>query len=480
MLTYSFEQMGSSHLYEYLYQCIKNDIMSGKLKADDKLPSKRTFAKNLNISTITVENAYAQLMAEGYIYSLPKRGYFVSSVDTFSVKHRENIQESIESDKVSTYHVDLISNRIQSNNFPFSIWAKLTREVLSRDPSTLLTPPPSGGIFELRKAIAGYLDAFRGITVLPEQIIIGAGTEYLYGLLIQLFGAEETYALEDPGYQKISQIYASHNVQVAYIPMDAYGVKLKELQASGANILHLSPSHHYPTGRVTPIKRRYEVLNWASESEKRYIIEDDYDSEFRLMGKPIPTLQSIDTMGKVIYMNTFSKSLSSTIRISYMVLPNQLLKRFYDQLGFYSCTVSNFEQFILAKFISEGYFEKHINRMRNYYRNQRNQLLETIKKSPLAKRVHIREENSGLHFLMEIDTILSDADLEKYAAEKGVRLSCLSKYYRHPENARQHAVVINYSALEEEKMQEAIEVLESCILKNDVFSLSSGKEFEQN
>ncbi|WP_418745556.1 PLP-dependent aminotransferase family protein [Frisingicoccus sp.] len=467
MLTYSFVDLGSDSLYEYLYKCIKNDIMNGKLKSGDKLPSKRSFAKNLDISTITVENAYAQLMAEGYIYSLPKRGYFVSEVKTFSEKQPEKVRRLPEKPREESCFADFISNRTSHANFPFSIWAKLTREVLSGEDSTLLLPPPAGGIMELRKAIADHLYQFRGIGVSPEQIIIGAGTEYLYGLLIQLFGNKAVYAIEDPGYQKIAQIYTSHGVDLCYIPMDENGVCTGVLEASGADILHLSPSHHFPTGRVTPISRRYELLGWASKSDRRYIIEDDYDSEFRLLGRPIPALQSIDVMDKVIYMNTFSKSLSSTIRISYMVLPQKLLKEFYEKLGFYSCTVSNFEQYTLARFISGGYFEKHINRMRNYYRNQRDILLESIRKSPLAGQIKIKEENSGLHFLMELQTEMPDTLLEEKAGRMGLRISCLSRYYHRPEQAKQHVIVLNYSGIDREKMGEAIEILERCVNGND-------------
>ncbi|WP_418463831.1 PLP-dependent aminotransferase family protein [Frisingicoccus sp.] len=467
MLTYSFVDLGSDSLYEHLYKCIKNDIMSGQLKSGDKLPSKRSFAKNLDISTITVENAYAQLMAEGYIYSLPKRGYFVSEVKTFSEKQPERVRQLPEKPKEETCFADFISNRTSHANFPFSIWAKLTREVLAGEDSTLLLPPPAGGIMELRKAIADHLYQFRGIDVSPEQIIIGAGTEYLYGLLIQLFGNEAVYAIEDPGYQKIAQIYTSHGVDLCYIPMDEGGVCTGVLEDSGADILHLSPSHHFPTGRVTPISRRYELLGWASKSDGRYIIEDDYDSEFRLLGRPIPALQSIDVMDKVIYMNTFSKSLSSTIRISYMVLPQKLLKQFYEKLGFYSCTVSNFEQYTLARFISGGYFEKHINRMRNYYRNQRDILLESIRKSPLAGKIKIKEENSGLHFLMELQTEMPDDLLEEKAGRMGLRISCLSRYYHQPEQAKQHVLVLNYSGIDREKMAEAIEILERCVNGDD-------------
>ena len=234
MLTYSFVDLGSDSLYEHLYKCIKNDIMNGKLKFGDKLPSKRSFAKNLDISTITVENAYAQLMAEGYIYSLPKKGYFVSEVKTFSKEKPKRPERRQETAEELSFFADFISNRTSHDNFPFSIWAKLTREVLSGEDSTLLLPPPAGGIIELRKAIADHLYQFRGIGVSPEQIIIGAGTEYLYGLLIQLFGNSAVYAIEDPGYEKIAKIYMSHGVKVCYIPMDESGIRPEVLETSGA------------------------------------------------------------------------------------------------------------------------------------------------------------------------------------------------------------------------------------------------------
>ena len=212
--------------------------------------------------------------------------------------------------------------------------------------------------------------------VSPEQIVVGAGTDYLYGLLIQLLGHDKIYGMEEPGYQKISEVYQSHNVLCLHIPLDRQGICIDKLNASGADIVHISPSHHFPTGIITPISRRYELLGWASASDSHYIIEDDYDCEFRFMGKPIPSLQSIDVMDKVIYMNTFTKTLASTIRISYMVLPKHLMARFQQNLGFYACTVSNFEQYTLTRFIQEGHFERHINRMRNFYHSQRDLLLK--------------------------------------------------------------------------------------------------------
>lgn len=463
MLTYSFADLGSDSLYEHLYKCIKNDIVNGILQVGEKLPSKRNFAKNLDISTITVENAYAQLIAEGYIYSIPKRGYFVSDISR--IEREENFAPAIIKGEAklkkiehndSNYFADFVSNRNLPKNFPFSIWAKLIRELMSEEGAALMELPPAGGIPELRNAIAEYMYQFRGMHVDPEQIIIGAGTEYIYGLIIQLFGNKSVFAVEEPGYRKIAKIYKSHNVEYKNVELDSQGINVKALEESGANILHISPSHHFPTGIVTPISRRYELLGWASKSDDRYIIEDDYDCEFRLQGNPIPSLKSIDVMEKVIYINTFSKSISSTIRISYMILPHHLLERFHANLGFYSCTVSNFEQYTLARFMNRGYFEKHINRQRNYYRNQRNTLLEYIGNSPLARRVTIMEEDAGLHFLMKIDTEMSDEELVQKAGEAGIRIACLSQYFDRPSSEVEHVLVMNYSGIETEKIPEAV------------------------
>ena len=327
MLTYSFENRGQQSLYEYLYRQIKNDILSEALKSGEKLPSKRALAKNLNVSTITVENSYNQLMAEGYLYSVPKSGFYVS--DITSLKPLETLRPERRQKKeiaTSDYYADFANNSTLADTFPFATWSKLNRMTMSDYAKELMMRSPSGGILPLRETIADYLYQFRGMLVEPEQIIVGAGTEYLYGIIIQLLGRDKVYAVEDPGYQKITRIYEANNVICVHVPMDKNGVNMNALTATEADILHISPSHHFPTGIITPVSRRYELLSWASQDEQRYIIEDDYDSEFRLTGKPIPSLQSIDSAGKVIYMNTFSKSLSSTIRISYMVLTQGKIK----------------------------------------------------------------------------------------------------------------------------------------------------------
>ena len=463
MLTYSFTDIGSESLYIHLYNCIKKDILDGTLTPDTKLPSKRSFAKNLGISTITVENAYAQLKSEGYIYSLPKKGFFVKEIiQPAAISPSYPLSKLQIEEKKECYQIDFVNNKTTPDNFPFSIWAKLIRETISEKSEELMITPPCGGIMELRSAICSHLKAFRNMDVNPEQVIIGAGTEYLYGLLIKLFGFQKEYAIENPGYQKLAKIYDSYQIKYHPIPLDENGMELSALEDSGAHIAHITPSHHYPTGIVTSVSRRYELLAWASKKLGRYIIEDDYDSEFRLSGQPIPTLQSIDHSEKVIYINTFAKSLSSTVRLSYMILPKHLFELFYKQLSFYSCTVSNFEQYTLARFLSDGYFEKHINRMRTHYKGIRDTLLDAIKKSPFSSRIRISEEDAGLHFLMQIDTKQTDRELLQTASKHGVHLACLSQYYFIPTaDMPEHTLILNYSGLALEQIPTAVTLLES-------------------
>ncbi|MBE5939605.1 MAG: PLP-dependent aminotransferase family protein [Lachnospiraceae bacterium] len=460
MLTYSFENKGSDTLYEYLYKQIKDDIVNYRLSPDEKLPSKRALAKNLNVSTITVENAYSQLMAEGYIYSVPKSGFYVSNVSMVKAGGANGngvIKES--SVGQNAYFADFVSNSIAGGSFPFATWTKLMREIMSDDTDKLMVRSPAAGVYELRAAIADYLYQFRGMAVEPEQIVVGAGTEYLYGLIIQLLGFDKKYAVEDPGYGKIARIYNANKVKCVHVPLDENGVNMEEIEKVQADILHISPSHHFPTGIVTPISRRYELLSWAAKSEGRYIIEDDFDSEFRLLGKPIPSLQCIDVLEKVIYINTFSKSLTSTIRISYMVLPKSLMKKYNEELSFYSCTVSNFEQYTLAAFIKKGFFEKHINRMRNYYRTERDTILCCIKNHRYYNRIEIKEEHAGLHFLLKADTDIPDEEIIRRAKENGIHISTLSQYFNNKENATEHILVINYSGINVKDINEALERL---------------------
>ena len=522
MITYVFSD-NKKPLYEQLTAFIKRDIEAGRFAADEKLPSKRSLAKNLGISVITVETAYQQLISEGYLYAQEKRGYFVTDIRSFlreensdihntdiqiKFQHTElgktngnqstsrigsivNVQETNpnQSDnppaKKAEVRWDLSGNHVSPERFPFSVWTKLTRRVLAEDRTALLTPSPPTGIRPLRDAIAGHLGSFRGLLADPDQIVVGAGTEYLYGLILQLIGRDKIYCLENPGYKKAAEIYRMNGAKICFAGMDEQGILPDELLETGADVAHISPGHHFPTGITMPVRRRHEILQWASDGQKispdtttsfsekkiedssvsseRYIIEDDFDSEFRLSGKPIPTMFSIDNNEKVIYINTFSKSLSPTIRVSYMVLQFHLAKLFREKLQFYSCTVPNLVQYTLAAFLSEGYFERHINRMRLFYAKKRSNVLLALTESGLAEKLTVQEEESGLHFTLRFHTEKNDRALQEEMAKKGIRMIPLSAYDHLNQNPATHTFILNYSEVAEETLPEAFSVLKELL-----------------
>ena len=457
MLTYDLEKRGSLARYDYLYRCIKEDILSGRLKAGEKLPSKRTLATHLNTAVVTVENAYAQLEAEGYLNAREKRGYFVNPVETGPV--RENPAEAREKNREQReWRLDLRGTGSGTEGFPFSVWARLMRRILTERGAELLQATPHNGVYPLRQAIARHLYQFRGISAAPERIVVGAGTEYLYNLIVQLLGRDLLYGVEDPGYSKAARIYGLNGAGCIPLPMDSRGVRPQEVEERGVQILHISPNHQFPTGTVTPILRRQALLRWAEE-QRGYIIEDDYDSEFRFTGRPIPAMKSIDAAGRVIYMNTFSRSLAPSLRVSYMVLPPSLMEEYPRRLGFYSCTVPAMEQYTLASFLEEGYFESHVNRMRVFYRNRRDEVLAAIGQSPLSGRCRVLGEEAGLHFLLELETEREDSWLSREMEARGVRLSFLTDYQQRPGAAPLHTLVVNYPGTAPARLAPALALL---------------------
>ena len=447
MLTYELKKAPGVPLYEALYRCIRADILSGVLKANQKLPSKRALCTNLKVSKITVETAYSQLLSEGYIRSQEKVGYFVEEVAPAAPQ-----VVLPEPPAQQTEHlIDLTANG--PVQFPFSVWSRLQREVMLDLGEQLLAPLDNQGLPALRRAIAQHLLQFRGMQVEAENILIGAGTDFLYNLLIQLLGRDKCYAVEEPGYGKIRKIYAAAGAGCISVPMDEMGVRTEALCA--AQVLHISPSHHFPTGLVTPLIRRQELLAWAKAQPDRYIIEDDYDSEFRFAAHPLPTMQSMDGGERVIYMNTFSKTLAPSIRISYMVLPPKCMEAFREKLGFYSCTVPSFQQYTLARFIDRGHFEKHLNRMRKFYRARRNRILNALENCSFWEKLTVREENAGLHFLLRTDTNMTDKALVQWCRQAGFRVQTLGEFYHSdvPESARGQ-LVINYSGLSDGDLEQ--------------------------
>ena len=456
MLTYPMEERGSLPLYEYLCRRIRADILSGALPAGTRLPSKRALAEHLRVSVVTVEGAYSQLEAEGYLQAQPKRGFFVSAVEQAPPPAVRSVLMP-ETTTVS-WRLDLARNQVDTARFPVSTWARLTRQVLSEAPEALLSPVPHQGLAALRQAIADDLRDFKGMAVSPELIVIGAGAEYLYLLLAQLLGRDTVFAVEDPGYPKIRQVYGKCGAVCRPVPLDGQGIPPEALTAAGATVVHLSPAHHYPTGLVTPIGRRQALLRWAEQTDG-VIIEDDYDSEFRFTGRPIPTLQSIDPAGRVVYMNTFSQTISPSMRVGFMVLPPRLLDRYRRELDFYSCTVPALDQHVLARFLDRGHYEQHLARMRKEYRTRRDAVLAAFRSSSFRDRIAISEQGAGLHFLLRLDTTEPDDALRDRAAARGVRLGFLSEYAAIPSPAYAHTLVVNYAGLSPSALPDAMAAL---------------------
>ena len=490
MLTYDLSQRGDESLYEYLYLCIRADIENGFISAGRRLPSKRALAKHLGVSLITVEGAYSQLVAEGYVRAEARRGYYAceleigpthpgqgsglsvsvdqptdscslvyvdkpaelyspalpgSQPDSTCLAPAVPLVEPDQSDQAKQQvgttrsideaapHASLIadfsSGSLPLNRFPFSSWAKTVREVLSRESEqSLLGDTCAQGALALRVQLAEYLHSFRGMQVSPEQIIVAAGSQVLDNLIVQLLGRERGYAVETPGYSRLASIYRANDAKLAYVPLDDGGISMPHLRASGVNVAHIMPSHQFPTGLVTSVSRRYELLAWASEQPGRYIIEDDYDCEFRLSGRPIPALMSVDASSCVIYTNTFAKSLGSSFRIAYMVLPLSLADAYQEKLGFYSSTVSATEQLALARFISTGEYERHVARTRSYYRSLKNELVDALRSCPVADRIQTEATEAGLHFLMHVDVPAPTEAFLQAARTRGVVLSPLSAF----------------------------------------------------
>lgn len=464
MLIYNFEERNDQKLYEYLYECIRKDILSGRLPTGTRLPSKREMAKDNAISITTVMNAYDQLLMEGYIVSKEKKGYFVAEVQAMPEYHPEPVQftKIYQEDQ---WFVDFTANNTVYNKFPFSMWRKVMREVLTEYDMELIVRGNFLGVEKLRQVIADYLYRARGIRVSPECIVIGAGIEYLYSRLVKLLPSDAIYAMENPGYKKIPRIYEENGLKWKWVEMDGHGINMESLRNSQAGVIHVSPEHHYPLGTVMTTVRRQEVLEWVAERPDRYIIEDDYDCEFRYRSKSIPALKGLDRNHRVIYMNTFSKSLAPAIRVSYMVLPEKLMEKYVHTSNFYSNTVSSLEQYALAKFIEGGYFERHLSRIKKYYRTEGERLLRMIKQSPLLPVVKAAGTESGTHLLVKVDTSMTDVEIKWAARNQGINISCLSEFCGDVKPEYQHVLVINYSDTDEKTLREAVRRLANIFIQ---------------
>ena len=441
-------------LYFQLYAHIKNEILNGRLQKGEKLPSKRKLSAHLDVSRNTVQAAYDQLTVEGYAHAVPKSGYYVNALEEL-VRLDIAPGNSPAATVPQRPRFDFSPGGVDLDSFPFKTWRRLNNEVIDERDSELLLPGDPQGHPALRAAIADYLHQSRGVVCSAAQILVSSGTEYLLQLLIQLIGKGSVFALENPGYEKVNLIFESNGLSFVPVPLDDSGMSFPALAGSEANVAYVTPSHQFPTGVVMPIQRRMQILNWAHEIPERYIVEDDYDSEFRYSGKPIPAMQGIDKGEKVIYLGSFSKSLTSGLRISYMVLPPHLLDRYRQKLSFYICPVPTVEQKCLSLFIERGHFERHLNRMRTIYRKKREFLVEKL--ADVSEHIAILGENAGLHLYLRISNGISERQLVERAFAHGIKVRGASRYFlsRLAPSLQEPAVLLSYAALTETEIDEA-------------------------
>ena len=458
-LTISLKPKGKTPLYEQIYNYIKHDIQNGRIKAREKLPSSRALSAYLEVSRSTVDLAYEQLLSEGYLESVPCKGYYACQIEElYHFSPDRSMKEKLVFQEKSSCQYDFTPRGIDLDSFPYGVWRKITRNILLDDKKELFQLGDPRGEWELRETICSYLHQARGVNCCPGQIIIGAGNDYLLLLLSTLLGKERRIAMETPTYKHAYKIFEQLGYSLCTIPMDARGMQVSKLQGSGVDIAYVMPSHQYPLGIVMPIKRRLELLSWAANQEGRYIIEDDYDSEFRYKGKPIPALQGTDQRDSVIYIGTFSKSIAPAIRISYMVLPDRLMQKCENQILHFSSTVSRIDQMILNLFLKDGYYERHLNRMRIIYGKRHDFLLKELKK---IKGCRITGENAGVHLLVEFVNGMTEEEGIRKAKEEGVKVYPLSEYeIRGPEEniireEKKSTVILGYATLSEPEILEA-------------------------
>lgn len=360
MLTYDLEKAGRVPKYYALYRFIREDIAAGIIRPGEKLPSKRALSAHLGISTVTVEAAYQLLMDEGYAQARERSGYYVQAVGApppSASRGQEPLRLLPEESAAG------------ETDFPYSLWFKTLRRVISDEGQRLVQRSPNEGCAVLRNAIARYLLRYRGMHAQPEQIVVGSGSEQLYEAVVRMLGSDRTYAIEWPSYGQIEAVYRGAGARVERLPIGPSGIESGALAAASADVLHVTPFHSWPTGVTAPAAKRYEYLQWAARTGGR-IVEDDFDSEFFMPGKPLESLYAMDERGAVIYLNTFSKSLAPSMRMGYMILPRDLLPVYRERVGMYSCSVPVLEQYALAQFIDQGHFERHLNRTRRRMRDQ--------------------------------------------------------------------------------------------------------------
>lgn len=429
-------------IYLQIYEYFKKEIINGTYKANTKLPSKRTLAKEYKISINTVDNAYAKLLEEGFIYSKERRGFFVSNVGELFILDSKPINFEKKEENIE---YDFSYNGVSNEGFPYKTFKKLSSSIFEN--KDILTKVDYQGYLPLRIQISEYLKKSRGFYADPKQIIISSGSEYLFQIIFNLI--DGTFAIEDPGYKMLHNIMDTNKISYNYIPVDENGMSLKKLKQSDSNICVLTPAHQFPTGVIMNMKRRIDILNLKNI---RYIVEDDYDSEFKYSKRPVPALKSIDINDKVIYIGSFSKSISPAFRVSFMVLPLDLIEKYNKKYHYFICPVSIMVQKILTKFIETGEFEKHLNKMRKIYSKKRQLLIDMLNK---RKDITVKGADAGLHIVLEYPKTYCEENIVESAKKKKIKVYGLGSYGTKRETP---SILLGFATLSEEKLKEGIKL----------------------
>ena len=458
-LTTALDAASAVPLYEQLYQSLAAEMRAGAIPAGTRMPGKRRLAAELSVSVNTVDAAYQILAAEGYLEPKERSGFYVQEylalpprperapgTPAKPVEPEAPAGEAAPPSPPVRY--DLSTRGVDPALFPFRTWARLQKELLYSSPE-LLTHGDAQGDWELRQALADYLEEYRGVQCSPQQIVVGAGLEYLLGLLAPLLPGKA--AVETPGYPRAKQVLENNGVECCCLPVDEDGLSIEELSRSGASVCYVTPSHQFPTGVTMPAGRRVELLHWAAKRPgERYIIEDDYDSEFRFDTRPLPSLQGMaGADGPVVYLSTCSRSLAPSIRIAYMVLPEHLMPAWWKTYRLYASTVGRFEQQTLARFITEGYFTRHLARERVAYKARRDALTAALNAAFAPRQLRLAGLHTGLHLLASLKNAPPDEALRRAAEAEGVRLNLLSDYDLTGARHQTGTLVLGYGSLDD-------------------------------
>ncbi|ARJ51062.1 PLP-dependent aminotransferase family protein [Staphylococcus lutrae] len=466
MLMFHIDKSLAQPIYLQLYENIKQSIIKGQMHEGEKLPSKRQLSQYLSVSQTTVESAYAQLVDEGYIYSRAKSGFFVSDIDTLP------FTQSVELESLSQVHPPFPNltyafklGTIDQHHFPFEQFRKYAKEAFEELQFHLIEPGHKQGDLALRTQISHYLFHSRGVQSTPEQVIVASSTEQLLSMITDLLPDTKKFILEDPIYPQVHQVLKRKHIPYHFIPVEKEGIVIEDTSHQSHHIVYITPSHQFPTGVTMHLKNRMRLLKWATAQPHRFIIEDDYDSEFRYEGKPIPALQSLDQAGRVIYVSTFSKSISPTIRIAYAVLPKPLLSLYQRTTHIEGGTVPRHTQYMVARFMETNQFERHLNRMRKIYRQKRDIILTQLMRYPHV--FDVSGEKTGMHFIITIKNGWSEKTCLERLTHFEIDMKPLSHYLYHNKQVQPPRFVLGFGGIPICELDQHIAQLIRCFTSND-------------